>query len=180
MPFDSDFYQLDLFPPVLATRKVGTNCHIAFDGAYYSVPHTLFKSSVIVRAAKTFIDILDSSGRCVASHKRSYTKRSYITDPSHMPAFYFSSLDFTSYDAARFKKWAKDIGDYTYRFIDALLSRYSIEEHSYKSCMAILQFSKKFGPNRLNDACAHALLTNMISFYSIYRFLVSGASFNKT
>lgn len=166
------FYQLDLMPPELAARKVGSNCHIAFEGSYYSVPHELIKSSVIVRAFRSFIDILDSNGKCVASHLRSFKKRSYVTIIDHMPPYYNSFFDGTCYDGAAFRKWARKIGDNTLRFIDALLSDKAVEEHAYKSCMAVLQFSKKFGARRLDSACAQALSNNTVNYQSIRKLLV--------
>jgi len=166
-----DTYQLDLFPPVLAVRKVGANSHITFDGVNYSVNHVFIKSLVIVRASSTFIDILDSYGHCVASHKRSYSKRGYITDPSHMPPYYYSTLHRNCYDGAMFRRWAKSIGDNIFQLIDTLLTNKVVEEQGYKSCMAILQLSKKFGNGRLNDACGHALSEGKISYYSIHKFL---------
>jgi len=173
MTSDPDFVQLDLFPALLAARKVAANCHVTFEGVCYSVPHDLFNTMVIVRATLSSIDILDSNGLCVASHKRCYTKRTYITDPSHMPPFYYSSLDSCCYDGAMFRKWAKHIGYKTFQLIDALLCSKTIEEHAYKSCMAILQLSKKFGASRLNSACGFALLSGKLSFYAIRKLLVN-------
>ena len=164
--------QLNLFPPVLATRKVGSNSHITFEGVNYSVPHNLFHSSVVVRATDSTVDILDSNGVCVASHKRCFIRRTYITDPSHMPPFYYSVLDVASYDGAMFRKWAKNIGDKTYQLIDDLLLSKPIEEHAYKSCMAILQLSRKYGARRLNSACNSALLSGRPNFYTVRKFLL--------
>jgi len=170
---DNDFYQPSLLPAVLAVRKVGPNSHISFEGVYYSVPHGLFKSTVIVRATDSTIDILDSAGFCAASHKRCYVRRTYITDPSHMPPFYYSLLDIGCYDGAMFRKWAKHIGDKTYLLIDTLLSNKPVEEHAYKSCMAILQLSKRHSSRRLNSACGYALSTGRLNFYAVRNFLVN-------
>ena len=126
---------------------------------------------VIVRAAKEFIDILDSYGRCIASHKRVYSKRTYITDPSHMPPFYYSVLDIDCYDGDAFRKWAMSIGENASLFIDALLSSKDIEQHSYKSCMSVLQLSKKYSAKRFNAACGHALETEKISYYTVQNYL---------
>jgi len=166
-----DVLQLNLFPAVLATRKVGSNCHVAFEGVYYSVPSDLFRSMVVVRVTASTIDILDSNGLCVASHKRCFIKRTYVTDPSHMPPFYYSSFDITCYDGAMFRKWAKHIGDNTFQLIDELLSNKSIEQQAYKSCMAILQLSRKYGASRLNRASNQALLAGKCNFYTVKKLI---------
>ena len=168
-----DVLQLNLLPAVLAARKVGSNSHVAFEGVYYSVPHGLFHSMVVVRATDSTIDILDSNGICVASHKRCFIKRTYVTDPSHMPPFYYSSLDIACYDGAMFRKWAKHIGEKTYQFIDEILSNKPIEQQAYKSCMAILQLSRKYGARRLNSACNQTLLSGKLNFYAVRKLLVN-------
>jgi len=166
-----DILQLNMSPAILAARKVGSNCHVAFEGVNYSVPSHLFHSMVVVRATDSTIDILDSNGVLVASHKRCFTKRSYITDPSHMPPFYYSSLDIACYDGAMFRKWARHIGDKTFQLIDELLSNKPIEQQAYKSCMAILQLSRKYGASRLNRASNQALLAGKCNFYTVKKFI---------
>jgi len=168
-----DALQLNLFPAVLAARKVGSNSHVAFEGVNYSVPCELFHSMVVVRATQSTIDILDSNGICVASHKRCFIKRTYVTDPSHMPPFYYSSLDIACYDGAMFRKWAKHIGDKTYELIDELLLHKPIEQQAYKSCMAILQLSRKYGARRLNRAANQALLAGRCNFYTVKKFITA-------
>ena len=168
-----DILQLNLFPATLATRKVGSNSHVAFEGVYYSVPSDLFRSMVVVRATASTIDILDSNGLCVAAHKRCFIKRTYVTDPSHMPPFYYSSLDIACYDGAMFRKWAKHIGDKTFQLIDVLLSNKPIEQQAYKSCMAILLLARKYGARRLNRASNQALLVGKCNFYTVKKFITA-------
>ena len=168
-----DVLQLNMFPAVLATRKVGSNSHVAFEGVNYSVPHELFHTMVVIRATASTIDILDSNGICIASHKRCFIKRTYVTDPAHMPPFYYSSLDIDCYDGAMFRKWAKHIGDKTFELIDEMLTNKPIEQQAYKSCMAILQLSRKYGARRLNSACYHALLSGRCSFFAVRKYLIN-------
>jgi len=167
MSLDINTLQLDLFPPELVVRKVGANAHIAFDGAYYSAPHSLYNEMVIVRATKDAIDIFDNNAQRVASHIRTYFKRRYVTDPTHMPSSYYSLFHDQRYDGAKLRKWAKHIGNKTFQVIDLLLERQQIEEHAYKTCMAILQMSKKYGTSLLEAACARALTNRSVSFTAI-------------
>ena len=167
MSFDSYDSNGFLPPPDLAVRKVSANCHISFDGVYYSTPHSLYGQMVFVRADKFSVDILDYNGTCVASHVRCFVKRKYITDPSHMPKFYYSIFHDERYDGAKLRKWAQDIGVNTYKVIDSTLSNKQIEEHAYRSCMAILQLSKKYGNPILEKACVRALDSGFYNFYTI-------------
>ena len=166
-----DAVQLNLHPGELAVRKVASNCHISFEGVYYSVPHELMKSMVIVRAKDSIIDILDNNGMCVACHKRCSIRRTYITDPSHMPHFYYSDHSIACFDGSLFRCWAQDIGNNTYDLIEALLNKKQFEEQSYKSCMAVLQLSRKHSKQRLEDACRRALDSGRINFYAVRDFI---------
>ena len=163
--------QTDLFPPELVVRKVGANCHVSFDGVSYSVPHAFYNEMVIVRASVDAIDILDNNGQRIASHARSSAKRRYVTDPTHMPASYYSLFYDERYDGAKLRSWAKKIGKNTFLAIDTLLKRQQIEQHAYKTCMAILQLTKKHSSSRLESACACALANKSVSFAAIQRFI---------
>jgi len=169
--------QLELSSPVLALRKVGASSHIPFGGAYYSVPHSFFGDTVIVRATKSFVDILDCNGACVASHCRSFVKRKYVTDPAHLPDFNFSILWNDRFDAAKLRSWADKIGDNTFQVIDTLLGRKQFEEHAYRSCLAILVITKKYGSFILEKACGFALSSGSLDFISIQNLAL--AEFNK-
>jgi len=178
MASDKDFVQLELFTPELAVRKVSSNAHISFDGAYYSVPHCFYNECVIVRATKNFIDILDSNGKCVASHSRSFVRRKYVTDPSHLPPSYYSVLNNDGrYDGAKLRQWAKYFGHNTFQVIDCMLERKPFEEHAYKSCMAVIQLSKKYGASILEHACRIALSSNIFNFVAIQK--IAKAEYDK-
>ena len=161
--------QLELSPPALALRKPGANSHVSFDGAYYSIPHTLFGNTVIIRASDTHIDILDCNGACVASHQRSFVKHKYITDPTHLPEFSYSLIGDDRYDGARLRKWAERIGASTSLVIDAMLDRKKYEEHAYKSCLAVLLLSKQYGSFILERACKKAVAAGSFNHTAIQR-----------
>jgi len=171
LPKDSSCFQLELFQPELALRKLGANYHVLFDGAYYSAPHDFYNEMVIVRATKDSVDILNSFGQCVASHNRSYSRRQYVTDPSHLPDERNSIFNDNRYDGTRLRSWAKRYGNNTFQVIDTMLSRETFEEHAYKSCMAVLQISKKYGPSILESACRLAVSSGVyFHSYAIQKF----------
>ena len=173
MPDTDAAQQLHLSQPVLALRKPGANSHVAFDGAYYSTPHSLFGNTVIVRATDNYIDVLDCNGVCVASHPRTFLKHKYITDPSHLPEFCQSLLWGDRYDGAKLSKWAERIGDYTSQVIDAMLDRKAFEEHAYKSCLAVLLLSKQYGSFILERACKLAVAAGSLNHMAIKKLAAS-------
>lgn len=167
---NSEYLQLELSDsPELAVRKPGANYHVSFDGAYYSVPHLYYMEPVIVRATKCSIDILNSSGLCIASHERTFTNRKYVTNPAHLPAIYYSVFYDNRYDGANIRNWAKYFGDCTSQIIDDMLESKTYEEQAYKSCIAVLQISKKYGRMILERACRIALSSGVHNFVAIQK-----------
>jgi hypothetical protein len=159
--------------PELAARKVGPSCHIGFSGSYYSVPHTLYGQMVFVRASDLSVDILNNQGELVATHRRCFFKRKYMTNPDHMPEYYISFFDLACFDARRFRLWAKDIGDNTYAVIDKLLASRPVEQQSYKLCMAVLQLAKKYGAGLLDLSCRIALDDNRCNYSAIKKIIAA-------
>jgi len=161
--------QLELSSPVLALRKASANSHVAFGGAYYSFPHTFYGDTLIVRATKSYIDILDCNGACIASHLRTFVKHKYITDPSHLPDFSYYLLWADRFVGTKLRKWADKIGDNTFMVIDTMLAAKPFEEHAFRSCLAVLMLSKKFGSFILEKACGVAVSAGSYNLSAIQK-----------
>jgi len=157
-------------------RRVGDNYHVEYAGFYYSVPYTLHTEQVVVRATGAVIEILDKSRNRVACYKRRYSTSlgRYITLPEHMPANHNVVYASRQFDGARYRNWAEKIGENTLYIIDYLLKGGKVEEQGYKSCMGILQFSKKYGDNRLEAACKRARELGSCTYSTVSRILKNG------
>lgn len=70
--------------------------------------------------------------------------------------------------------WARNIGEHTYAAIDHLLSSQVVEEQAYRSCMGILQCSKKYGNERLEAACTKAHAMRSCTYSTISTILKNG------
>jgi transposase len=53
--------------------------------------------------------------------------------------------------------WGDSIGVNTGHFVTQLLRRFRHPEHGYRSCLGLLSLAKRYGPQRLEAACALAL-----------------------
>jgi len=158
----------------IVARRVPDNYHVEYDGFYYSVPFTLHGQMVSLRATATVIEILDKNHIRVASHVRKTNGKRYVSDTLHMPPHHLAVHESRQYDGGRYRSWAKNIGENTYHVIDGLLNSYKIEEQAYKSCMGILQFSKKYDSTRLEAACTKARLLNALSYTTVRNILKNG------
>ena len=139
-------------------KKVSDNYHLEYAGFYYSVPYTLYKEEVILRATSAMIEIIDKNQTRITSHERRYIrgKGRYVTRDEHMPPNHQAVYRQRQFDGSRYRSWAKTVGENTWFIIDSLLTGAKAEEQSYKSCMGILQFTKTYGSQRLETACSRA------------------------
>ena len=64
---------------------------------------------------------------------------------------------YTQWNAARFLRWACEIGPCTHQAVKAIIASRKVEEQSYKSCIALLKLSDTYSPARLEAACKKAL-----------------------
>jgi hypothetical protein len=157
----------------ISLRVVGDNCFVKYSGVYYSVPYTFCKQKVILRVSKSEVIICDINGAYIASHERDGSTK-YVTDPTHMPP-QNTPRDSQIYNSEKYVEWAGHIGSNTRSVIECLLTGYKYEQQAFKTCMAILQLSKKYGNIRLESACKMAMFLGCINYYSIKRMLVQGA-----
>ena len=167
--------KLPAAPYELAEWKYATvqfNYHISCDGMLYSVPYTFIKKKVDVRVTGQTIEVFYAQQR-IASHRRLYGRKGqYSTVTEHMPPEHQQYLE---WNGDRFRKWAKQIGESTFRVVDAILSSGRIEQQSYRSCMALLRMPERYSAERLEAACAKALTyTDSPSYKSIKNILAAG------
>jgi transposase len=99
--------------------RVNIDYHVEFERHYYSVPHTLSRKPVRVRATEKTVEIL-YQGKRVASHLRSNIPGRYTTLAEHMPP---AHQWYQEWSPERFIHWAQDIGPHTALLIQAVLRR---------------------------------------------------------
>jgi hypothetical protein len=88
-----------------------------------------------------------------------------------MPGHHQAQHEANSFDGKRFRNWASSIGKDTYYVIDNLLNEREVEQTAYRSCMGILQFTRKEGNVRLEAACCKARQLGNISYGVIKNIL---------
>lgn len=74
----------------------------------------------------------------------------------------------------RFLRWAGDIGEATRDVVTHLLQEKRHQAQSYRRILALLGNAKKYGRERLNNACARALLINSPTRSSVESILKQG------
>ena len=133
--------------------RVHIDYHIEYDKHYYSVPHHLVKQQVMIHASSSSISIY-AYGKRIATHPRSMRQGKHSTCAEHMPNSHRSMHEWSP---ERFLGWAAEIGIHTRELVDHLLQKRRHKEQNYRQILALLSNAKKYGRDRLNNACARAL-----------------------
>jgi len=150
--------------------RVHIDYHIEYDGHYYSVPHHLVKQALEVQASAQTVSLYQHGNR-VAIHPRSYRKGAHTTYAEHMP---HAHRAVQGWSGERFLNWAADIGAETQQVVQHLLQEKRHPEQSYRRILALLGNAKQYGRQRLNNACARALLINSPTRKSVESILKQG------
>ena len=146
--------------------RVHIDYHIEFKKHYYSVPYTLIRKEVFVRATERTVEIFYKYRR-VASHPLSKVRGRFTTLSVHMPP---AHKKYSEWSPDRFMRWAEKIGPYTAQLVEAILSR-KHPQQSYRSCMGILHLGARYTDERLEAACRRALPAGIRSYKGIRNIL---------
>ena len=150
--------------------RVNVDYHIAVLKHYYSVPYQLIKKQVDVRITINTVEVLFKNRR-VASHVRSYVLGSFTTLTEHMPKSHQKYLEWTP---SRIINWAGENGPQTKKLITNVLDSRVHPEQAYRSCLGIMRLAKHYSPERLEAACARAIIIKAYSYKSIKSILKNG------
>lgn len=149
---------------VWKNARVNIDYHVVFEGHYYSVPHTLVRQEVQIRATETMIAIFHHSEQ-VAIHTRSQHQGRFTTRSEHMPANHSFILNA---DQDWFLKEAAKIGPQTASYITALLESRHFPQHAYRSCLGILNLARKYPLQQIETACQTLLPTGLFSYRDVH------------
>jgi hypothetical protein len=151
--------------PIYANAKVHRDHHIEVAKALYSVPGNLIGSQVDVRADRALVRVY-ARGQLVKVHPRQ-APGGRVTDPEDLPsertAYAMRDLDALQRVAAGH---GPAIGSFT-----AALLEHPLPWTKMRQVYALLGLVKKWGPDRVNTACASALEHEAINVGLIGRML---------
>lgn len=153
-----------------AAATVGYNYHVMVDKKYYSVPYEFIHHKVDIRITARVIEVFCNSIR-IASHRRlEGSSERYQTNTEHMPK---DHQEYQKWDAGHFIDWACTIGASTELVIKSILGSCRIEQQGYRTCMAVLSTSKKYGAQNLESACQRALSYTPNPSYRIIKTILN-------
>lgn len=152
------------------TARINIDYHVEFDHHFYSVPSTLMRQEVDVRATATTVEVY-LRGERIASHPRSAERGQHTTTAAHMPRAHQAHAEWSP---SRILGWAATVGPETAKLAKAILEARPHPEQGYRSCLGILRLSKKYGPERVEAACGRAVAAGARSYRHVESILKHG------
>ena len=150
--------------------RVNIDYHVAVEGHFYSAPYELVREEMEARISATTVELY-RRGERVTSHLRSSVPGRYTTKHEHMPKAHQKHLEWTP---SRIVHWAASIGPKTKELAEAILADRPHPEMGYRSCLGILRLGKRYGPERLEAACARAVAVRARSYRHVDAILKRG------
>ncbi len=143
------------------TAKVSSDFHVRFDNAYYSVDKAFLHKNVMIAATADKVNIYSLQGERIVTWRRASHKGEWLTDPKHLPDSY---KQISEWNSTYFIKKAMTVGPYTTKVIEHVLKSREHEVQTYRLCLGILNFTKKYSKLALEDCCKVAIETNHMTY----------------
>ena len=153
MPLPSTYYEY----MERRTATVSSDFHVRFDNAYYSVDKAHLHKKVSIKASATVVRIYSLAGELLCEWPRATRKGQWSTNPEHLPDNY---KGFTQWNGPYFIQKAQLIGKNTETVIRTILKSRTYEVQTYRMCIGILNFTKKYSNRALEECCRQAIELN--------------------
>ena len=139
------------------TAKVSSDFHVRFDNAHYSVDKAFLHKKVSIKASSSVVRIYSLAGEFLYEWPRATRKGQWSTDPEHLPENY---KGFTQWNGPYFIQKASLVGKNTETVIRTILKSRQYEVQTYRMCLGILNFTKKYSNKALEECCKQAISLN--------------------
>jgi len=148
--------------------KVPSNYHIEIreDNHYYSVPWQYKGKNVTMIYTASTVEVYHKSIR-IALHQRE-KKRGYTTLKEHMPARHRL---YAQQGPQEMITQAKEIGDKAGALVEKIFESKGCLQLSYRTCLGIIDLSRRYGTDRLNRASGRALEFHSYSYKTVRNIL---------
>ena len=150
------------------TATVGLDYHIELGGSGYSVPYQYLGKKVDVTYSSSSV-IIALGGEIIAHHPKLSQPYHDSTLLEHMPKEHEYQSE--KWNPRRILNWANSMGANTTALMQSIMHSKSHQVRGYKSCMAILSFSKTYGAEALEMASTVAYALNIHKVASIESML---------
>ena len=132
--------------------KLHRDCHVVFEGSYYSAPFRWVGQSLWVCAGTQQVRLFNEKYELVATHERASRPGTRRTHRNHYPAEKLPGLERTREGCL---VQAAELGPAVQQTVEQILADPVLDR--LHQAGRLLRLSEKYGCQRLNDACQRAL-----------------------
>lgn len=157
---------------VWSQASVHRDCHVQFDRAFYSVPHTLVGQRLWLKASDGMVTLY-ADFSAVAAHGRASRPGERRTVRDHLPP---NAQAFFAHDRAWCASQAARIGPACVELIERLLADRIVER--LRAAQNVLRLAKSYPAARLEAACARALAHESPFYRTVKTILAGGHDLN--
>ena len=148
--------------------KINIDYHFVFDDHYYSVPHRYIHHAVEICASSKIVECFYQEKR-IAAHARSYLRYKFTTLTEHMPPSHRAQAEWTP---ERIKRWGRTkLGPETAQFIEHMIAARAFPQQAFRSCLGLLRLGKRYGEDRLENACTKAIIAGLTRYQQVESIL---------
>jgi transposase len=148
--------------------SVHRDCHVKFDHALYSAPHTLAGRRLWLRATDGAVALYDDY-RHVVTHPRSRKPGERLTVRDHLPP---NAARFLAHDREWCVRQAQTVGEACARLVEHLLADRILER--LRAAQGVLRLAQQYSPLRLERACQRALDHGSPHYRTVKTILAGG------
>jgi hypothetical protein len=154
---------------VWGRARVYRDCHLTFQGAYYSAPFRLVGQDLWVRAGARTVELYTKEHALVATHDRASAPGQRKTLLAHLPPEKVPGLTLNREDC---RAQAQAIGPATAIVVGQLLDHRP--EDRLRPAGRLVRLATQYAADRVERACARALAYGTGDFVSVRRILQAG------
>ena len=162
-------------PKKVVVLTVQRNYHVQLreDFLYYSVPYQYVGKKVKVLYDSRVVEVYYENSR-IALHIKKPHGKAYTTLAEHMPPHHQRMQLIKGWNKEDLLAQAHRIGSAALQAATLMLENSIYIEQNYKACFGMLMLQKKYGQQRLEAACARALMGTRINYTMIKNILERG------
>lgn len=162
-PLPAEAYDLAIW----SRNKLHRDCHLVFEGSYYSAPIRFLGQSLWICAGTRQVRIYDSDYKLVATHERAAKPGERHTHRDHLPPEKLPGLE---RNRPALLEQAAQIGPATQKLVESLLADTVLDQ--LHPVGRLLRLQEKFTPQRLEAACQRAIDYDDLSYKTVKHILM--------
>jgi transposase len=149
--------------------KLHRDCYVVFEQSYYSAPFRLVGQLLWVRGGTQSVQIYTGDYQLVGTHARAFKPGQRQTNLDHLPTHKVPGVILTR-EGCRLR--AQEVGPTTHEVVEDMLNHRP--EDRLRMAGRLLRLGERFGPKRLEAACARAVRFDDPAYMTIKRILEQG------